>query len=57
MAFTLTDDLNLNDEPKHHFYTDDEAILLSQLEQGLVETLSHDQVMENLRKKLELNAE
>lgn len=57
MAFTLTNDLNLNDEPKHRFYTDDEVALLSQLEQGLVETLSHDQVMENLRKKLELNAE
>lgn len=55
MAYTLTDDFQLENQPKLHFYTEDELALLNQLEQGLVETLSHDQVMENLRHKLGLN--
>lgn len=55
MALTLTEDFQLENKPQPHFYTEDEQTLLAQLEQGLVETLSHDQVMENLRHKLGLN--
>lgn len=54
MAFTLSDDLTLNEDKKDHFYTDDEQALLYQLENGLVKTKSNDQVMENLRRVLGL---
>ena len=36
-------------------YTDDELELLHQLENNLVATKTHDQVMENLRKALHLD--
>lgn len=36
------------------FYTKDEQALLYKLEHGLVETVSHEQVMENLRHRLGL---
>lgn len=37
---------------EHTFYTDDELDLLHKLENGLVATATHDQVMENLRNTL-----
>ena len=40
---------------KKSFYTDEEQHLLEQLEKGLVKTKSHNKVMENLRKVLELD--
>lgn len=55
MELTLPNDLSLSREPIPHFYTNDELALLHGLENGQVETLSHDQVMENLRKKLGLD--
>ncbi|CAM3723110.1 hypothetical protein ACLS0F_02040 [Avibacterium endocarditidis] len=39
---------------KNSFYTVDEIDLLYKLENGLVETKSQDQVMENLRHRLGL---
>lgn len=42
-------------EKQNPFYTDDELELLYKLENGLVETKSHHQVMEDLRKKLGLS--
>lgn len=54
MAFSLPQDLAQELPPQAAFYTDDEQHLLHQLENGLVPTKSHDQVMENLRKKLGL---
>lgn len=39
---------------ENSFYTEDEIALLYQLENGLVETKSQDQVMENLRHRLGL---
>ncbi|HHW7567812.1 MULTISPECIES: hypothetical protein [Mannheimia] len=53
MELTLSHELSQLDQKKS-FYTDDELELLDKLEKGLVETKSHDQVMENLRKKLGL---
>lgn len=54
MDLTLSPDLQALEKQKH-FYTDDELDLLLKLEKGLVETKSHDQVMEDLRKKLGLS--
>lgn len=54
MDLTLPPDLQALEKQKH-FYTDDELDLLHKLENGLVETKSHDQVMEDLRKKLGLS--
>lgn len=48
----LPQDLMNKQEPA--FYTADELDLLHKLENGLVETASHEQVMENLRKTLGL---
>lgn len=42
-------------EKKESFYTDDELYLLHQLENGLVKTKSHDEVMDNLRRVLKLD--
>lgn len=42
-------------EKQNRFYTDDELELLYKLENDLVETKSHHQVMEDLRKKLGLS--
>lgn len=42
-------------EKQKNFYTEDELALLYKLEKGLIETKSHDQVMEDLRKKLGLS--
>ncbi|WP_338705615.1 hypothetical protein [Pasteurella multocida] len=55
MSITLTPNFPLENSPKHHFYTDDELELLHQLENNLVATKTHDQVMENLRKVLHLD--
>ncbi|WGE91152.1 hypothetical protein [Actinobacillus genomosp. 1] len=54
MATTLPQDFFLEKEQKQRFYTDDELDLLYKLENGLVPTKTHDQVMENLRKALGL---
>lgn len=54
MELTATSHFELSDEKQRHFYTDDELALLEQLENGQVATKSHDQVMENLRHKLNL---
>jgi hypothetical protein len=42
-------------EKKASFYTDDELYLLHQLENDLVKSKSHDDVMENLRQVLKLD--
>lgn len=53
MELTLTHN-ETTFSPQADFYTDDEQVLLQQLEQGVVKSKSHDQVMENLRKTLGL---
>lgn len=40
---------------KESFYTEDELYLLHQLENDLVKSKSHDDVMENLRQVLKLD--
>lgn len=42
-------------EAKEQFYTDEELHLLYQLENGLIKTKSHDEVMNNLRQVLKLD--
>ena len=42
-------------EKKESFYTEDELYLLHQLENDLVKSKSHDDVMENLRQVLKLD--
>lgn len=54
MDITLSPNF-LEKDTKKPFYTNDELDLLHKLENGLVETKSHDQVMEDLRKKLGLS--
>lgn len=54
MATTLSKDFLLEKEQKQSFYTESELDLLHKLENGLVPTKTHDQVMENLRKALGL---
>lgn len=55
MAIAFPQEIPLdNNEKKYSFYTEDEMALLYQLENGLVQTKSHDQVMEDLRKALNL---
>lgn len=54
MELILAQDLaKLRTDKPQSFYTNDELDLLHQLENGLIETKSHAQVMEDLRKKLE----
>lgn len=53
MELILSQQLSQKTEPTS-FYTEEEQALLYKLEHGLLETHSHDQVMENLRKKLGL---
>lgn len=56
MAMVLSQHSSLEkDEKKYNFYTDDELELLYKLENGLVQTKSHEKVMENLRKLLNLD--
>lgn len=50
MEVVLTQDFTNKNE--QDFYTIDEIELLHKLENGLIGTASHDQVMENLRKTL-----
>lgn len=52
MGLVLPQDIS--DEREYGFYTEDELDLLYKLENGLVETKTHDQVMENLRNRLGL---
>lgn len=53
MELILAQDLaKLRTDKPQSFYTNDELDLLHQLENGLIETKSHAQVMEDLRKKL-----
>ena len=40
---------------KDGFYTEDELVLLHQLENGLLPTKTNEEVMENLRKVLKLD--
>ncbi|QPB42821.1 hypothetical protein [Rodentibacter haemolyticus] len=54
MSIALSQDFQLENDKKYSFYTDDELALLYKLENGLVPTKTHDQVMENLRKALHL---
>lgn len=42
-------------EKKESFYTDDELYLLHQLENNLVKSKSHDDVMEDLKQVLKLD--
>lgn len=55
MTIAFPQNIQLEDnEKKYSFYTEAEIALLYQLEHNLVQTKSHDQVMEDLRKALNL---
>ena len=40
---------------KEAYYTEEEQYLLEQLEKGIVKTISHEQVMIDLRRELKLD--
>ena len=54
MQITLPKNATFNNK-KDGFYTEDELVLLHQLENGLLPTKTHEQVMIDLRRELKLD--
>lgn len=54
MALSLPETFFQAEKSQPSFYTEEELALLYQLENGLAATQSHEQVMENLKRRLGL---